>query len=129
LHFLPSERVEQRWNGELVAELTGLLLPGEVLRVHCGKENVGELDPEHRSGADHHLFSRRRAYLLDAPATGRLALCLEAAGILIDVVNYAAGRAPGQMLVRSGDDLVSAGIPLDLSVIQDVAQTLRQPER
>jgi hypothetical protein len=85
----------------------GILAPGQVIRIHAGKDRgpsvirAGDL-----AGADFHLFTGEDRYLWNNDKTDCSSLWLPGQSNPFDLAWYAANPPEGAILVRSGDNLV-----------------------
>lgn len=90
---------------ELVSDFTGVLQPGEVVRVHSGGEiPLTSLRPEDYQGADHHVFSGKN-YIWNNDKRDYPRLWNSSTKKWLDETYYEAYPPEGKILVRRGDKL------------------------
>lgn len=100
---------EAQGHWEQIMTFRGSLPAGEVVRVHSGQvRQLSMLNPEDISGAHHHLFTGRDAYVWNNREGDTAALWQGDA--IIDKASYAPNPPEGVVLVRSGDNLVPTGV-------------------
>jgi hypothetical protein len=109
LYHVAYSSGEPRGHWEQITIFQGVLPVGEVVRVHSGQVRpLNVLNPEDVSGAHHHLFTGRDAYVWNNREGDTAALWESNA--VIDKASYAPNPPEGVVLVRSGDYLVPAGV-------------------
>lgn len=90
----------------------GLLAPGQVIRIHAGKDRgTGVIRAEDLAGADFHLFTGEDSYIWNNDKADCSSLWAPGRNDPFDAAWYSANPPEGAVLVRSGDNLVplSAG--------------------
>jgi len=97
---------------DLIMPLKGVLHPKKVLRIHAGPGPESILNPEDKSGADHHLFTGRNQYVWNNAEgdTSRLTEWLNGQEQETDRASYDPNPPEGAVLVRSGDKLVPSTV-------------------
>ena len=85
----------------------GILAPGQVVRVHAGKDRgTGVIRPEDLAGADFHLFTGEDRYVWNNDKADCSSLWIAGQRAPFDSAWYAANPPEGAVLVRSGNNLV-----------------------
>lgn len=93
---------------EQIMTFQGNLGAGQIVRVHAGKaRELSVLRQEDVTGAQHHLFMGTDAYVWNNREGDTPAL-REANGTGIDQASYDPNPPEGEILVRSGNELVPA---------------------
>ncbi|MEO8754635.1 MAG: hypothetical protein ABI624_18355 [Casimicrobiaceae bacterium] len=94
---------------EKVTDFTGTLPAGKIVRVHGGETRaLSVIRPEDLAGADYHAFSGRDAYVWNNKQGDSPLLYVESTKQTIDQTSYAPNPPEGAVLVRQGDQLVTA---------------------
>jgi hypothetical protein len=91
---------------ERVSTFTGILPAGKSVRVHSGGGPEGVIRDEDRRGADYHVFSGEN-YVWNNKEGDTPALYHTTTKTTLDAASYDPNPPEGQVLVRSGDKLVS----------------------
>lgn len=86
---------------------SGVLKPGQVLRVHAGRGPVNVLRAEDLVGADFHLFTGNDAYVWNNDRGDCASLWMAGASAYFDKACYAPNPPEGVVLTRVGDALVT----------------------
>jgi len=97
---------------EKVIGFTGVLQPGNVVRVHSGSGPVTALNADDLRGADHHIFTQRDSYVWNNAEgdTSRITETQGSSEVETDKVGYAPNPPEGVVLVRAGDQLIPGRI-------------------
>ncbi|HLP68343.1 MAG TPA: hypothetical protein VK181_12575 [Rhizobium sp.] len=97
------------WNGP--SSIT--LRPGEVVRVHTGREYESwQMRQEDRNGVDHHAYANRGGFVLNNDCGDVIGVYWQSNGQwhCEDAASYDANPPEGQILVRSGSKLLPVPI-------------------
>ncbi|HRJ46199.1 MAG TPA: hypothetical protein PKY38_02480 [Opitutaceae bacterium] len=94
------------WDGPA----TGILQPGEIVRVHTGRESdAWQMHPDDRSGVHHHAYANSGNFVLNNDCGDHLSVWWKTSGgewKPEDSTSYDANPPEGQVLQRSGSKLV-----------------------
>jgi hypothetical protein len=96
-----------QWRWERIMTFTGSLAPGEIVRVHSGKQRAGVISAEDQTGAHHHVFTGDDQYVWNNRQGDTPLLHNEPKNETIDSATYDPNPPEGAVLVRQGDRLVA----------------------
>lgn len=105
--FHKAYKYDGSWDWELVKALSGILKPGEILRVHSGKGPLSVLRAEDQSGAHYHTFIGESRYVWNNDKGDTAGLWQPATKEWDDEASYDPYPPEGVILVRSGSKLVA----------------------